>query len=299
MDPVTCPNWKNDPAVEGVVAAPTAGSSEGFSVPWPSSAMNSSDFPVISARGAPRVINIVGAANAGKTTLLSTWYLLLARGALGSASTQFAGSYTLEGWEHIAHNLRWDNDGGPGFPEHTPSGSGREPGMLHLAQRLSSGVSGDILFSDAPGEWFNAWAIEKDATLAGGARWLSEHADAFVVVADCEALSGPERGHARGILQDLIHRVSVEAVGRPVALVWTKADKPVPSTIRTDIDEAVAAHLGAVPVFEVSVYEREGMKTETPFVALMEWCLTSLGPRINPEIKPVTSTDPFMVYGHG
>lgn len=298
VDHTACPQWtKDDPAGEAQASAP-APSNDGYSVPWPGAALNSSDFPVISARGAPRVVSIVGAANAGKTTLLSAWYLLLSRGALGTASKRFAGSFTLEGWEHIAHNLRWDNDGGPAFPVHTPSGVGRQPGMLHLALRRADGLLEDVLFSDAPGEWFRAWAIDKDATLGVGARWLSAHADAIVVVADCEALSGPTRGQSRGILQHLIHRIADERRGRPVTVVWTKSDKAVPEGIRADIEDHIRTHLGSPSVFEVSVYPRDGVTTEPPFVELLEWALAAPAEHAAAAVPTPSLSDPFLAYGH-
>lgn len=69
--------------------------------------------------------------DAGKTSLLAAFYLLIARG-IRPDGVEFAGSVTLEGWENIAGSLRWTSASGPTFPPHTSTGGGRD-GMLHFA----------------------------------------------------------------------------------------------------------------------------------------------------------------------
>ena len=155
-----------------------------------------------SARSKPKVIAIAGAHNAGKTTLLTAWYLIAGRG-YSPKGGYFAGSYTLEGWENLAHSLRWTEVSGPIFPMHTHTG-GRFPGVLHWALRTESDRLLDLLLPDAPGEWFRRWAIDRDAEDAAGARWLAEYADVFIVLADCDALSSPLRGAARNSLELLL-----------------------------------------------------------------------------------------------
>jgi hypothetical protein len=49
------------------------------------------------------------------------------------------------------------------------------------------------MFADAPGEWFQKWAANRDSADGAGARWVAEHADVFLLVADCEALQAPAR----------------------------------------------------------------------------------------------------------
>ena len=46
---------------------------------------------------------------------------------------------------------------------------------------------------------------------AEGARWAAEHADAFLLVADREALAGPEKGAARSGIQLLARRLGGRA----------------------------------------------------------------------------------------
>ena len=84
--------------------------------------------------------------------------------------------------------------------------------MLHLAlQDADQGRLIDYLFTDAPGEWFQKWAINIDSMEGVGARWVSDRADAFLVVADREALSDEATmGSARGSLQLLAKRLGSE-----------------------------------------------------------------------------------------
>ncbi len=294
-----CSFWKAALAAAGETdGAAVTDIASGAAVPWSGNALGLVDLAFTSGRGAPRVVAVIGAAGAGKTTLLGSWYLMLSRGALDVASHAFAGSYTLSGWENIAHSLRWANDGGPGFPPHTPSGEGRAPGMLHLALRRSEHIVEDVLFADAPGEWFRAWSVNRDAPEAEGARWLATHAGVFILAADCEALAGPEKGNTRMTLQALAQRIASERRGRPVALAWTKADIEVPEAVRTSVLTAVTTHLGDIPVFEVSVKEHHATAPEASFVRLMNWSISAPHAKTQPALERIATDDSFMVYGH-
>jgi|CXWL01.1.fsa_nt_gi ABC-type cobalamin/Fe3+-siderophores transport system ATPase subunit len=294
-----CSFWKEAlDAAAGSDGAPAADTTTGATVPWSGNALGLVDLPFTSGRGAPRVVAVVGAAGAGKTTLLGSWYLMLSRGALDVASHAFAGSYTLSGWENIAHSLRWANDGGPGFPAHTPSGEGRAPGMVHLALRRGDHAIEDVLFADAPGEWFRAWSVNRDAPEAEGARWLATHGSVIILTADCEALAGPEKGNARMTLQALAQRIATERRGRPVALVWTKADIDVAENVRDSVMTAVTTHLGDVQVFEVSVKEHNAVAPEASFVRLMNWVLGATSTTPQPMPARTATDDPFLAYGY-
>lgn len=266
-------------------------------MPWTGNALGLTNLPFITTRGNPRIVAIAGAAGTGKTTILSAFYLLLARGELAMSADRFAGSYTLGGWENIAHTLRWANDGGPRFPPHTPSGAGRAPGLLHLAFRNEATNIQDVLFADAPGEWFRSWAIQRDAPEAEGARWLATNADVFLLVADCEALSGPELGTARQQFQAVAQRLATEARGRPTALVWTKADKNVRSEVATTVTNTVQRHFGDIPSFRVSVYPTAEIAGDVSFAPLFAWALESQPRAIPPVIEAPATSDPFVAYG--
>lgn len=272
-------------------------------LPWSGNSLGSDDLPFVTGRSGPKVVGIVGPQNAGKTTLLAAWFLLLGRGTYRMKSHRFAGSYSLGSWEGIAHALRWAGDGGPAFPPHTPSGGGRSPGLLHLGLRHRGGNLEDILCADAPGEWFRRWALDREAVGAAGARWIGEHADVFLLVADSESLSGPQRGVARGDLVMLARRLGAERRDRPVAIVWTKVDLSVPPEIRSTIRDVVGREIPDADEFAVSVHAsgaggEAGARDPGPgFLALLDWVITARRPPLDLRRPATTTADPFLAYG--
>jgi hypothetical protein len=212
-----CPAWtsRNEAATE----APKA--SEHGLLPWSGRALGLSDLVFLAGRARPFVVGVVGPYNAGKTTLLAAWYLLTGRGAVCKRDRQFAGSYSLAGWESVAGSLRWTPGQPLTFPPHTSSKGGRAPGLLHLAFRECDGSRPkDFLFTDAPGEWFQKWALNRDSPEAAGAQWIADHADILLLAADRGALAGESMGTARNSIQLLARRIAAERRGRPIALVW-------------------------------------------------------------------------------
>ncbi|TBZ64209.1 hypothetical protein E0H64_25035 [Rhizobium leguminosarum bv. viciae] len=293
-----CPVWhgtiRND--------APAGDLSDEVLLPWSGSALGLADLGFVSGRARPFVIGIVGAQNAGKTTLLGAWYLLLGRGLANLGGRRFAGSYSLSGWEAVAGAMRWAPGHPPRFPPHTSSRSGRAPGMLHLALRdEDQGRPVDYLFTDAPGEWFQKWAVNADSQEGIGARWVSDHADAFLVVADREALSGEAMGSARGSLQLLARRLGSELRERPVALVWTKADVKIAPAMSTAIRKAVFDVMPSATEFSVSVIDQsEGdpaLSEGTGLVDLLRWAVDLQRPTVKLPPPMATSEDPLFVYG--
>jgi len=251
-----CPYWKQ---VNKTAPEVAAGVEEGNRLPWTGNTLGEMDLRFVTGAAQPQVVGIIGAFNAGKTTLLTTLYLLMGRGYKPSGYS-FAGSYTLGGWENLAHHLRHANDSPPTFPPHTTSNQGRRPGLLHLSLRPDDNVNQsllDVLLTDAPGEWFERWAVDKTNSQAEGARWLAEHANSFALVADSEALSGPERGLMRHSLRQLAKRLSVEARGRPIALVWAKSDALLKPELRAELDRELAAMFPLFRTFEISVKKPE------------------------------------------
>lgn len=295
MSPAECPAWR------GRSDAPAEASDELDLVlpPWSGSALGLIDLGFVAGRAKPIVIGVVGPQNAGKTTLLAAWYLLLARGLAPLGEQRFAGSYSLRGWETIAASMRWSPGVAASFPPHTSSRSGRAPGMLHLAFRQSSERPIDYLVTDAPGEWFQKWAINRDSDEGVGARWVAEHADVFLLVADREALSGPSMGTARGSLQRLAQRLAAERAGRPVALVWTKADVVVAPDMEAAIRGFVLKPMPDAAEFSVSIVaDAAGQDgAGTGLVKVLQWALNTK--RARNVIAPLEATgaDPLFLFG--
>jgi len=199
------------------------------------------------------MIAVIGPENAGKTTLLAAWYLMIGRGTHGVQDATFAGSYTLSGWEAVARAMQWEPGAAPEFPPHTSTQGGREKGLLHLSFHTAPGSRRDYLFTDAPGLWFQKWALnERSAEGAGGA-WIAANADAFLIVADSAALAGPDRSSARSSLQFLARRLAASRRGRPVILVWTKSDVAVDPEMKRSILDAISSQIPDYEEFQVSV----------------------------------------------
>lgn len=203
-------------------------------VPWTGNTLGSTALSFVAARSPTRLVALIGATGAGKTTFLTMEYLLLARG-YAWADGSFAGSVTLEAWENLARHLRLQSPDQPRFPPHTPAQAGRFPGMLHLSFRRSNDRMDDVVITDAPGEWFEEWAIDQSSENAEGARWIGDHAHAFLLFVDCEALAGPVNEAAQTFSQTvrLASRVRDVARGRAVGIIWAKSDRTPADTYRT------------------------------------------------------------------
>lgn len=263
-------------------------------VPWSGSALGLSDLFLLTSRARHLLIGVLGAHDSGKTTLLTANYLkLLESGVLGER--RFSGSWTLGAWEALAAWMRFQGRREPSFPPHTPRGTGRVPGMLHLALRDPSAEFRDVLLTDAPGEWFTRWAVKEDATDAEGARWVVDSADAFLVAADCERLSGEGRAAARRELRQLIERLGNHAGSRPTALVWTKREHIVPDGIRGSIQEALATNLPHAVELTSSVTEPDSFIEVLGKVIDLAWKKKT----VLPLAEPVGLAEPFWAFrGH-
>ena len=295
FNPSDCPEQK---------AAPTEKqddkpSPDAVAMPWSGGVLGLTDLGFVAGRNKPIVLAIVGPQQAGKTTLLGAWYLLLGKGSRPDDKLRFAGSRSLAGWEVVANSLRWDpGPTPPAFPPHTTSTNSRIPGLLHLAFRHDGDYRRDYVMTDAPGEWFQKWAINREAPDAEGARWAAEHADAFILVADREALAGKERGAARNGIQLLARRLANELGGRPVALVWTKADVSISSEMEEAVRGAVRRVIPEADEFVVSIMpEQDGTENQQGFLALLAWALNVQRATVQFPESAGGNLDPVFKFG--
>lgn len=264
-------------------------------VPWSGSALGLADLTNVAPKRRPILVGLLGAHDAGKTTLLTGNYLQLMHGRT-IAGGQFAGSYSLGAWESLAAWVRFEDAARtPSFPPHTPRGTSRIPGLLHLALRNSEVGFRDILLTDAPGEWFTRWAIQEDAPDANGAQWIARNADVFLVFADCERLTGDGRGQTRNNLRQLIERLGNHVTNQPTVLVWAKDDHQPSEGIRNAIRRALNEHIPhAIEV---------GTSTNRP-ESLLSALSTALELALNPNnasafVEPILKQQPFEAFrGH-
>lgn len=304
----SCPNWIEANGVttqdaqaiasESDLAGAASGlDSRSVTLSWSGSALGEDDLAMIAAQRRPRLISLVGPHNAGKTTFLALLYLLLRRG-VPFASGRFAGSYSLGGWEKIARFLTWDGDSEPTFPPHTAANEGRRPGLLHLAFRENNGLLTNTLWTDAPGEWFRLWSVNREDPNAEGARWMHRHGDAFLLFADSEALAGETRGEAVERIRLLIERLRVGIGERPVGLVWAKSDSepPVPDSIHVQIEGDMRRYFVIHEIFSVSVPKDDPVdtaveKSVTDFLRVLAWALAPQDRRYKPLTLPILRVD--------
>jgi hypothetical protein len=268
-------------------------------LPWTGNSLGLRDLSLVTASSCPDIVGLVGPYNAGKTTLLSLLYLVLENGD-GPASSPFAGSLTLRGWENLAANLRWKSGTtGPRFPPHTSRAAGRQPGLLHLAFRDTPLSRRDLLLTDPPGEWFSLWAQKESAAGAEGARWVHEHASTFIFLVDRDALASKDRGKTREGLNDLARRLAEGLGRRRVAIVWTKSDVSIPAQIEADLRESLDKIFPEAVQFQIQMRfgDEDRSRVEVPCAGLLDWLLlppNDFGIR-QPFSLPVTAgTDRFL-----
>lgn len=282
LDLATCDNWQPSKAKSSVP------STDGYRPPWSGLALGSADLSAVAGTGRPRVVALIGAANAGKTSALAAYFIGLRRGHT-TGDLSFAGSFTLLGWDQIAHHAEFPPAGSRGFPPHTTSG--RSPALLHV--RLASDTQRfyDVYFTDVPGEWFEEWAFE--ANDAPGAQWIADRADLFVVLSDSDALSGPDRGLARSSYQALASRVSSVANEREVYPVRAKADLSVPDAISRALEQTDTEFFGvaAAPMSVVA-----GSPVSDPLHPLDAVIRKVTAPRGLARDEATQPSDPFLGF---
>lgn len=289
MDIAECPHWSGGDARTEAPPSPCPLSAR---VPWSGCALGLSDLANLTPRGRTLLVGVVGAHDAGKTTLLTGNYLALLRGRQ-VADARFAGSRTLQAWESLAAWARFDDAARPpSFPPHTPRGTSRVPGLLHLALRGARGDFRDLLLTDAPGEWFTRWAIQEDAVDAEGARWIVRNADAFLVLADCQRLAGPTRGPARNAIRQILDRLGNHVHGRPTALIWSKVDQPPSDVIRGQVRDALSQAIPHAIEVECTIRERESLVRALEAALRPAW----LPPLARSVREPVLNVEPFLAF---
>jgi hypothetical protein len=287
-----CKKWRSRDKIAGVTK--TEATQTGVRVNWSGSALGTTDLWALLPRARHLLIGVLGSHDSGKTTLLLANYLLMLRGhSLGKL--QFCGSRTFGAWEALASWLRFhDAIDSPTFPPHTPRGTDRVPGLLHFALRNEQDEFRDVLLTDAPGEWFAAWSTNEHSPAANGAQWIADNANAFLVMADSEQLSGQNRGIARKTLRELIERLGNHVNQRPVILVWTKCDSDhcVPEGIRETIKDALYKNIPHAIEMTVTVSQPETMSTTLSDIIEQCWSATNA----NAIREPIINHLPFYAF---
>lgn len=290
-----CPNWT---AKSAAAKTKKRKSDTASTIAWTGEAIAPDTLNIISQRSNPTIIASVGNVEAGKTSYFAMLYLLLLNGHKLD-DYQFAGSLTLTAWDRLADKLRY-NKGAVEFPAPTPSNPDYYH-LLHLALKKNSKLY-DVVLADASGEVFKLWADNKDDENAENARWIHQNASAFLLFIDCEALE-TRKAIARAEILDIASRL-VENLGkRPVAVVWSKADRisHVHDKLKEQIKERLKdIFLESYSEFEVTNYpniDPEELCHENNLKTL-NWLLnhTTQPSNVVPELKIANKDDIFLNY---
>jgi hypothetical protein len=289
--------WYNRAGIEeNTIPDVSQSNEEAFRIPWTGNSLGLVDLNFLAASCKPILIGITGVASAGKTTFLASLYCLIRHGRkIGDYS--FAGSLTLNGWEDIAWYLSWKENGNIQFPPHTENKAGRVPGLLHLRLMNSLGEKTDIIFTDAPGEWFDHWRNSVNSENSKGAKWIHDNSDAFLLFADCEMLIGPDRGQAKLQINSVADRLFENIEDRPVGLVWSKSDIEIPISTKQQIVQLIEqnpyVHFSE---FTTSVQEGHNAIFHHNICDSINWILEKVKSNINvvPEINSLLEEDMFL-----
>jgi hypothetical protein len=224
-----------------------------------------SETDEVTRRTFATVILFAGTADSGKTTLLSSLYLLLHKGPL--AHYMFAGSLTLVGFEKRVHNCRLAS--GLDAPNTERS---KFSELLHLRVRKENDSQGsrDLLLCDLWGEDFRE---AKDSVEGCKRLTILRRADAFVLLVDGAKLALNEsRQQAKSDVLSLLRNVldcQMLAETAVVDVLFTKWDIIATSTtaddserfakfVESDIKRQFQSRVGALRFARVAAHPKQG-----------------------------------------
>lgn len=220
------PDPSEAPAAPPHGAPPTPSSDD--DVPWSGRHLDPRAMNDLLFRSPARVFGVLGAFNAGKTSLLTSFFLQLSSPAF---PYRFAASKTLFAWSQLCERASgWQGAPREEILDHTPVNQ-EQSAFLHLGLRPAERADDrylDTVFSDIPGEWLTGWA-QHDGALAQTRLAFLQRCAGFILVADAAALLEPTGLRLDGELAGMLRRVAAlprpPGAPRQLALVFSKFDK--------------------------------------------------------------------------
>jgi hypothetical protein len=204
--------------------------------PWTGRHLDPAEAERLLWRSPARLVGVLGPSNAGKTCLLTSFFLQLANGQRGSFPYRFASSLTLFGFRELMERAgQWSGNAQENIVDRTTIGADElaPRAFLHLGLRPENRRDDrhiDLLLSDFPGEWFKAWSASKDDT-TGRRMTFIRRCDAFLVLVDAGALMEQGGGRLDNETSILIRRLieSTQDLSPrpPLALIFSKVDRIV------------------------------------------------------------------------
>lgn len=295
-----CKYWKEDKDLENT-ETPDLNEENAYLLSWSGNSIGLDDINILAERSNPILLGSIGATNSGKTTFWGLLYLLLNDGQYIPV-WDFSNSYTLLGWEYIANYLRYEAGSKPEFPPHTSSFKGRDIGLLHLGLFKDSSLQ-DIALTDVPGEWFSNWSVNANDDNAGSAPWIHKNSRGFFLFIDCEGLAGNEVGKFRLSTIKLIRRLVNDLKGRPVAVLWSKAD--LFHKVKAPIKKIIQRELNKLEIFKefkVSIHHGNNNVYHKGILKAVSWLLNKVrepAPNKRLELSTENHEDLFIAYRGG
>ena len=217
----------DDPAVESTEAvAPPEAEEPPFVDLFSGTELTAVEAEAVTRRSPVHLVVLAGAAESGKTTVLSSIYERLSQGPF--AGFRFAGSRTLLGFEQICHLNRLASGGtNPDTPRTVPTD---EAAYYHLALRgMGDGAPRrQVLLSAVSGELFR---LAKNSREDCQRLTFLHRADTIVVLVDGARLAVPEQrtnaqSEASSILDSFLDAQMVPRRCK-VEFVFSKLDRVV------------------------------------------------------------------------
>jgi hypothetical protein len=177
----------------------------------------------------------VGPHKAGKTTLLTSFFLQFANGQRGAFPYRFASSFTLHSLRDLATKAAdWSGNPSDNIVDHTVIADELRPSsFLHLGLRPENAADDrhiDLMLTDLPGEWFTAWSGHVNDINQQRLSFI-QRCDAFILLANAGALVAEGGGALDNETALLIRRIADATQGvtprPPLALVFSQFDRVI------------------------------------------------------------------------
>lgn len=205
----------------------------GEPAPWRGRALGTEEAHRLLYRTPAPLLAVLGATDAGKTSLLAAFFLQIANGQRPGFPYRFASSRSLgEFHQLVEHARRYRAREGERAVDRTPVEESPDIGrLLHLGFRPEDARDNrhiDVLFTDVPGEWLRDWAKFDDDGLDRRLPLL-RRARGFVVVVDASKLIMPGN-EVDALTAQMIRRVAdlvPEGAHPGLSLVINKMDRVI------------------------------------------------------------------------
>lgn len=202
--------------------------------PWKGRHLALQEAEAIVKRSPARLISVLGPYDAGKTSLMASFFLQIANGQYVDFPYCFASCLTLYGFRDLVGRAnRWSGKQNEQIVDHTPKEeSAQAGGFLHIGLRPRQDTDDrhiDMLLCDVAGEWIENWTRRADEDARRRLAFIPR-SDGFIVVVDAFELLSTTGMKMDAAIGRLIRRIVASAGARRrrgLALVFSKFDRVI------------------------------------------------------------------------